>query len=187
MELVCRFFLFAGLFAIVFRPSIGIRWSICVWAFPGKGLGVDFDGGAWWIPPDGYREANRAAARRFHTLPVFTGAGKIWVICRRCPCGSAGRGRLPDRLFYGKPGGHFPPGHGLCFLGFQRRNISGRRVSGPVKIAARMSGCPSFLWKDAAFDLFSGERPVFCHFAHGTPGFSMDARSQVCSKYSLFY
>ena len=28
------FFLFAGLFAILFRPSAGIGWSICIWAFP---------------------------------------------------------------------------------------------------------------------------------------------------------
>lgn len=162
----------------VCNPFPAFCWDRMEYLYLGlskNGLGVDFDGGARRIPPDGCWETNRAGARRFHTLPVPTGAGKIWVVCRRFPRGSAGRGCLPGPLFHGKPGGHFPPGHGLCFLGFQCGDISGRRVSGPVKMAACGPGCPSFLWKDAALNLFGGERPVFCDFVDGSSCLSMDA------------
>jgi hypothetical protein len=186
MELVCSFFPFRR---FVCNPFPAFCWDRMEYLYLGlskNGLGVDFDGSARRIPPDGCWETNRAGARRFHTLPVPTGAGKIWVVCRRCPRGSAGRGCLPDRLFHGKPGGRFPPGHGLLFVGFQRRDISGRPVSGPVKMAACGPGCPSFLWKDAAFDVFGGKRPVFCHFVHGSSHSSMAARSHVCSECGLF-
>ena len=121
MELVCSFFPFRR---FVCNPFPAFCWDRMEYLYLGlskNGLGVDFDGGARRIPPDGCWETNRAGARRFHTLPVPTGAGKIWVVCRRFPRGSAGRGCLPGPLFHGKPGGHFPPGHGLCFLGFQWR------------------------------------------------------------------
>ena len=95
------FLLFAGLFAVVFPSSTGSGWSFCIWAFPKMVWASIFLAALGGLLRMAAGEANRAAARRFHTLPVFTGAGKIWVVCRRCPCGSAGRGRLPDCLFHG--------------------------------------------------------------------------------------
>ena len=172
------FFLFAGLFAIafpglsagvwvesfVFGPIPRMVWASILMAALGGFLQMAAG------------RQNRAGARRFHTLPVPTGAGRIsgWFAAASL-AGVLAEGACRVLYFMGNQAVISHQDMAFASVGFQCGDISGRRVSGPVKMAACGPGCPSFLWKDAALNLFGGERPVFCDFVDGSSCLSMDA------------